>query len=778
VHLLKSHIKAYTKKNGNIVTAHEDSRGRENPANKHYLSEETTNSIIQQYKNSKLTLPQIAEKHSCSANGVRSILTRYNVPLRERGDKEEVAQRYKEGKSTKQIADEMGIPQTTVIRWMRNEGLIRSMKIPLDLQNEMVRLYTEDQMSPTEIGKRLNTSTGSVAGQVKKAGALRTQSEASAIKAKKNYTPRGIKGWWQSTKTGLWEHAGSITEILRMQQLDADGTVKTWTKNVPIIKYGDRRYLPDFLVEYNDGRKEIEEVKWKCEHDYAINQTKWQAATEYCHARGWTFKIVSEEDVGGSSAVKNFKYSGLQKYKSEDRRQRENELALKRYHRDKEAGKNPSYRPGKFKKAIYHSAPSPYSRQEDITMNKIEELLKAIEDAAQTGPDLLRKSQMGFDFAAPATATSNPHHAAYTRTNARGTTSQIQAKGAPTQPQDHHAMVKELHDAFEKHDKRGRGGLGISTDHPDYSTPEKYLQTAKNILKYQGHERLGKRGADEVGGMLNRHISELEGSGTAPAGGPIANLHLVPDEGLHQLVTGLANSGDNAMLAQVGNEIARRKAAAEDEQPVAVQEAKVDAGYRIPQRPTYPAPNSMTTADIKKIIESREAYTEDFLGDLKAGDKTELVWSSGKKQEITIQGEDAAPLLHGRPDTRHQKYEEGKAAKSAGKSERANPYTDETFENMAWHHGWSGDTKSDGSPIDNPYPKHQGAVVSVAPEIAHLITQVDAAATGLLAHPQMQQHRAEVEQMIHELHQYPSAGHAKAIVERLKDMGEDVSETK
>ena len=220
--------------------------------------------------------------------------------------------------------------------------------------------------------------------------------------------------------------------------------------------------------------------------------------------------------------------------------------------------------------------------------------------------------------------------------------------------------------------------MGISTDHPDYATPEKYLQTAKNILKYQGYERLVKRGADEVGGMLNRHISKLEGGAERTA----------------------------AHEAQESPAQEAKEHDEKDEQPVVVQEAKVDAEYRIPQRPTYPAPNSMTTADLQKIIESREAYTEDFIGDLKAGDKTELVWSSGKKQEITIKAPAAAP----------------------------------------------------------------------APEVAHLITQVEEAATGILTHEAMQPHRAEIEQMIRELHQYPSAGHAKTIVERLKDMGEEAAE--
>lgn len=58
-------------------------------------------------------------------------------------------------------------------------------------------------------------------------------------------------------------------------------------------------------------------------------------------------------------------------------------------------------------------------------MSKIDELQKAIDEAAMAGVLMIRKSQMSFDFTA-----SNPHHVAYTRTNASGTVSNIQAKGS------------------------------------------------------------------------------------------------------------------------------------------------------------------------------------------------------------------------------------------------------------------------------------------------------------------------------------------------------------
>jgi len=388
----------------------------------------------------------------------------------------------------------------------------------------------------------------------------------------------------------------------------------------------------------------------------------------------------------------------------------------------------------------------------------LEELRKAIEEAAGVGTGLLRKSQMAFDFSAPAT---QPHHVAYLRTNARGTTSRIEAKGSPMAKEHHSAgpasstqggsamngkdvevtrtnvtvaeffsaikaacakkgmdfglerdvfenpshpsndtytvkggikyarygkgeptrefdgtdapaksetsriqpydyqvhihnhdgsvyneiceftfhddkrgsgyyyqlnkdadtppnireMVTELHDAYERHGRRGRGGLGIDPDHPDYNTPEKYLDSAKKILKYRSWERFSQRGQDEVKGMLNRHISELEA----------------------------AKEGTAAHEAQE-SPAQEAKEHDHDEQPVVVQAAKVDAGHRIPP----------------------------------------------------------------------------------------------------------------------------------PPEVAALITQVETVATGLLTNHGMEPYRAEVETMLRELKERPSAGHAHAIVRRLQEMGEQV----
>lgn len=67
-------------------------------------------------------------------------------------------------------------------------------------------------------------------------------------------------------------------------------------------------------------------------------------------------------------------------------------------------------------------------------MNIIEDLLKACNDTEEAAAEQLRKSQMAFDFTAPAVGNPHDHHKAYTRTNAAGTVSQIKEKGVQRQP--------------------------------------------------------------------------------------------------------------------------------------------------------------------------------------------------------------------------------------------------------------------------------------------------------------------------------------------------------
>ena len=82
-----------------------------------------------------------------------------------------------------------------------------------------------------------------------------------------------------------------------MERLDADPTVRKWTKHHRIsISWVDSRhhrhtYRPDFLVEYIDGAKALIEVKGAGLVDSEAVQRKRKAAELWCHRRGMEYSI-------------------------------------------------------------------------------------------------------------------------------------------------------------------------------------------------------------------------------------------------------------------------------------------------------------------------------------------------------------------------------------------------------------------------------------------------------------------------------------------------------
>jgi hypothetical protein len=80
------------------------------------------------------------------------------------------------------------------------------------------------------------------------------------------------------------------------------------------------RYFPDFFVRIRNKNNVVEsmilEVKPKSQAkppvkkskitrryitevmNWGVNEAKWKAAVEYCKDRNWTFKVITEEDIG------------------------------------------------------------------------------------------------------------------------------------------------------------------------------------------------------------------------------------------------------------------------------------------------------------------------------------------------------------------------------------------------------------------------------------------------------------------------------------------------
>lgn len=115
--------------------------------------------------------------------------------------------------------------------------------------------------------------------------------------------PKFKHGFYTSTKTGQVEYYDSSYELRRFKVLDSSSLVKLWTKKHKIrIPYFDltkkriRRYIPDILVEYEDGRFFLEETK-----GYVFNslnfETKCSVARVYCKSRGIEYRVIFESDL-------------------------------------------------------------------------------------------------------------------------------------------------------------------------------------------------------------------------------------------------------------------------------------------------------------------------------------------------------------------------------------------------------------------------------------------------------------------------------------------------
>jgi hypothetical protein len=124
--------------------------------------------------------------------------------------------------------------------------------------------------------------------------------------------------------TNVWYR--SLWERRVMVRLDEDPNVIEWSNEEIVIPYLSpidgrwHRYFPDFFVRVRN-RQGVQEamilevkplkqsvpppVKKRITRQYiqevatyGINEAKWKAATEYCKDRNWSFKVITEKDLG------------------------------------------------------------------------------------------------------------------------------------------------------------------------------------------------------------------------------------------------------------------------------------------------------------------------------------------------------------------------------------------------------------------------------------------------------------------------------------------------
>jgi hypothetical protein len=84
-----------------------------------------------------------------------------------------------------------------------------------------------------------------------------------------------------------------------MVELERDPAVKSWTKKhsikIPYNIWGfTRHYLPDFLVEYRDGSREIHETKGLPLLLWLTTKNKAKTAEEFCKEQGYKYKMITK----------------------------------------------------------------------------------------------------------------------------------------------------------------------------------------------------------------------------------------------------------------------------------------------------------------------------------------------------------------------------------------------------------------------------------------------------------------------------------------------------
>ena len=98
-----------------------------------------------------------------------------------------------------------------------------------------------------------------------------------------------------------FERHQSDLERRMMVRLEADPTVSKWMKrhgiSIPWIdgQKHQRRYVPDFIVEYVDARKALIEVKDPSRMDSPDVQRKRKAAEIWCRQRHMEYVIATIE---------------------------------------------------------------------------------------------------------------------------------------------------------------------------------------------------------------------------------------------------------------------------------------------------------------------------------------------------------------------------------------------------------------------------------------------------------------------------------------------------
>ena len=119
---------------------------------------------------------------------------------------------------------------------------------------------------------------------------------------------RGVKSWYHSNKNNEDFYSDSKLEKFRMEQLDEDVKIKTWTKRHGIkIQYfyedKEKYCVPDFLITTINNELIIEEVKGRITK---IELIKKEAIEKYCIEHNIKFSFLTQKMLNKGGAYRKY----------------------------------------------------------------------------------------------------------------------------------------------------------------------------------------------------------------------------------------------------------------------------------------------------------------------------------------------------------------------------------------------------------------------------------------------------------------------------------------
>lgn len=121
--------------------------------------------------------------------------------------------------------------------------------------------------------------------------------------------PRSKKGYYFSLKNHAIIYYASSYELIAFQILEQMSIVNRYQRcpfSVPYMTNDGctHRYVPDILVEYQDGKQEVIEVKPQWALDYGLGLDKFQAAKLYCKEKDIKFSVWTENNLSDKKEKK------------------------------------------------------------------------------------------------------------------------------------------------------------------------------------------------------------------------------------------------------------------------------------------------------------------------------------------------------------------------------------------------------------------------------------------------------------------------------------------